>query len=390
MGTRTYSRRGVNGQRVLTAEGRRRAGIEAIDILGNPVPDRPVAAPASGDASWLTNPVPELTPDTAQKLRELNTGYANGEWNNAFINALRAQKVYQINPTPETLAEMLALTGALQSNEHRMGLRQPTRAGDIDGQQRLDALRSNAASLGLVAQLPPETYQTPTDIYSTENLPQMSYEYFADYGADLGNMTVDMRAAVREIGGGSIERGIGAMQKLTAEVRKNVGDIAREGRKSAALEERITQLTKDSSNPRAASDIRASLANLAKEITSVQIMRRRGDFDGAKKLEASLIKRLGQGYEPAKGRGRQRGERIALPKMSAATVKGLIERQYERYLRTPTVSSVLSRTPGQTLGEYVKESARRLEQSSKARAYSNEINNDLREVLLNVWPAPTS
>ena len=388
MGTRTYSRRGVNGQRVLTAEGRRRAGIEAIDILGNPVPDRPVAAPASGDASWLTNPVPELTPDTAQKLRELNTGYANGEWNNAFINALRAQKVYQINPTPETLAEMLALTGALQSNEHRMGMRQPTRDGDINGQQRLDVLRSNAASLGLVAQLPPETYQTPTDIYSTENLPQMSYEYFADYGADLGNMTVDMRAAVREIGGGSIERGIAAMQNLTAEVKKNVGDIAREGRKSAALEERITQLT-TSPNPRAAADIRGALVNLALDITNVGRMRTRGDFDGAKKLEASLIKRLGQGYEPAKGRGR-RGERIALPQMSAATVKALIEAQSTRYRQSPTVSSVLSRTPGQTLGEYVKESARRLEQSSKARAYGNEINNDLRERLLNVWPARTS
>jgi len=41
MGTRTYSRRGV-----LTAAGRRRAGLEAIDIFGNPIPDRaPVAPP---------------------------------------------------------------------------------------------------------------------------------------------------------------------------------------------------------------------------------------------------------------------------------------------------------------------------------------------------------
>ena len=50
MGTRTYSRRGVNGQRVLTAEGRRRAGVEAIDILGNPVagqtPEEVVNTPA--------------------------------------------------------------------------------------------------------------------------------------------------------------------------------------------------------------------------------------------------------------------------------------------------------------------------------------------------------
>jgi len=40
MGTRTYSRRGV-----LTAAGRRRAGLEAIDIFGNPIPDRVPAAP---------------------------------------------------------------------------------------------------------------------------------------------------------------------------------------------------------------------------------------------------------------------------------------------------------------------------------------------------------
>jgi hypothetical protein len=41
MGTRTWSRRGV-----LTAAGRRRAGLEAIDIFGNPIPDRaPVAPP---------------------------------------------------------------------------------------------------------------------------------------------------------------------------------------------------------------------------------------------------------------------------------------------------------------------------------------------------------
>ena len=41
MGTRTYSRRGV-----LTRLGRQRAGLEAIDILGRPIPDRvaPVAA----------------------------------------------------------------------------------------------------------------------------------------------------------------------------------------------------------------------------------------------------------------------------------------------------------------------------------------------------------
>ncbi len=37
MGTRTYSRRGVNGERFLTAQGRARAGLAAIDILGNPV-----------------------------------------------------------------------------------------------------------------------------------------------------------------------------------------------------------------------------------------------------------------------------------------------------------------------------------------------------------------
>ena len=44
MGTRTYSRRSSTGERVLTAQGRARAGIAAIDILGNPIPDR---APAS-------------------------------------------------------------------------------------------------------------------------------------------------------------------------------------------------------------------------------------------------------------------------------------------------------------------------------------------------------
>jgi len=51
MGTRTYSRRGV-----LTAAGRRRAGLEAIDILGRPIPDRvaPVAAEAQRDADLAT------------------------------------------------------------------------------------------------------------------------------------------------------------------------------------------------------------------------------------------------------------------------------------------------------------------------------------------------
>jgi len=37
MGTRTYSRRSSTGERVLTAQGRARAGLAAIDILGNPV-----------------------------------------------------------------------------------------------------------------------------------------------------------------------------------------------------------------------------------------------------------------------------------------------------------------------------------------------------------------
>ena len=57
MGTRTYSRRGV-----LTAAGRRRDGLEAIDIFGNPIPDRgtvPVMTPevkrAVETPSKLTN-----------------------------------------------------------------------------------------------------------------------------------------------------------------------------------------------------------------------------------------------------------------------------------------------------------------------------------------------
>ena len=60
MGTRTWSRRGV-----LTAAGRRRAGLEAIDIFGNPIPDRaPVAPPVAPPA-----PVP-----APQNNRVLFTG----------------------------------------------------------------------------------------------------------------------------------------------------------------------------------------------------------------------------------------------------------------------------------------------------------------------------
>ena len=57
MGTRTYSRRGV-----LTAAGRRRAGLEAIDIFGNPIPDRaPVAPP-------VAPPVPAPAPQANNAL----------------------------------------------------------------------------------------------------------------------------------------------------------------------------------------------------------------------------------------------------------------------------------------------------------------------------------
>jgi len=52
MGTRTYSRRSSTGERVLTAEGRRRAGLEAIDILGNPVPDRAPAVSVSVERAF--------------------------------------------------------------------------------------------------------------------------------------------------------------------------------------------------------------------------------------------------------------------------------------------------------------------------------------------------
>ena len=59
MGTRTWSRRGV-----LTAAGRRRAGLEAIDIFGNALPGGatpPPAAPVVPPAP-VTPPAPKATP----------------------------------------------------------------------------------------------------------------------------------------------------------------------------------------------------------------------------------------------------------------------------------------------------------------------------------------
>jgi hypothetical protein len=67
MGTRTYSRRGV-----LTAAGRRRAGLEAIDIFGNPIPDRAgVAAPqVVPEPEPVAPPEPVLSPAAEQEVRE--------------------------------------------------------------------------------------------------------------------------------------------------------------------------------------------------------------------------------------------------------------------------------------------------------------------------------
>jgi len=60
MGTRTYSRRGV-----LTAAGRRRAGLEAVDILGNAVPEPTVDWSPYTDTS-LYNPA--LLPGDVQAM----------------------------------------------------------------------------------------------------------------------------------------------------------------------------------------------------------------------------------------------------------------------------------------------------------------------------------
>ena len=67
MGTRTYSRRGV-----LTTAERRRAGLEAIDILGNPIPDRVgVAAPRVVPApAPVAPPEPVLSPAAEQEIRQ--------------------------------------------------------------------------------------------------------------------------------------------------------------------------------------------------------------------------------------------------------------------------------------------------------------------------------
>jgi len=55
MGTRTYSRRAADGTRVLTALGRRRAGIvgQDVDIFGDPIPDvnPPAPAPVTTEAA---------------------------------------------------------------------------------------------------------------------------------------------------------------------------------------------------------------------------------------------------------------------------------------------------------------------------------------------------
>jgi hypothetical protein len=67
MGTRTYSRRGSNGERVLTAEGRRRAGLQAIDILGNPVAGQ---TPASQTDAQET--LDNLTNMRAVDIKKLN------------------------------------------------------------------------------------------------------------------------------------------------------------------------------------------------------------------------------------------------------------------------------------------------------------------------------
>ena len=59
MGTRTYSRRGV-----LTAAGRRRAGLEAIDIFGNALPGGATPPPATPvvPSAPVTPPAPKATP----------------------------------------------------------------------------------------------------------------------------------------------------------------------------------------------------------------------------------------------------------------------------------------------------------------------------------------
>ena len=67
MGTRTYSRRGV-----LTAAGRRRAGLEAIDIFGNRIPDRgtvPVPARPAAVQPQPVAPAPEPVPTATRRTR---------------------------------------------------------------------------------------------------------------------------------------------------------------------------------------------------------------------------------------------------------------------------------------------------------------------------------
>ena len=152
MGTRTYSRRGVNGQRVMTAEGRRRAGLEAIDILGNPVPDRAPAAPPlpAESPSWMTKAVNVTAADRTNLMRGI--GYAESEFYESLMSALESQMEYQQNPTPETYRTMLADTGQFEAQKHKEG---------IFNADRLAAWEARAASLGLAPQTPPVEVPRP-------------------------------------------------------------------------------------------------------------------------------------------------------------------------------------------------------------------------------------
>jgi hypothetical protein len=67
MGTRTYSRRGANGQRVLTAAGKVKFNqvtglMEGYDIFGNPLPEAVTPAPVVTPTPAVTTP-PETVPE---------------------------------------------------------------------------------------------------------------------------------------------------------------------------------------------------------------------------------------------------------------------------------------------------------------------------------------
>ena len=207
MGTRTYSRRGVNGQRVLTAAGRRRAGLEAIDILGNPVPQ-----PTTNFVNDWVRPAPASSEEMTKWANEPNLSISERGWRESVNKAVQAQINYEDNTTDETRQEFLTRVGELQSLESSLIT--------LGRKSELQQFRDKAQAAGFMPSVPvPEAGAQGFGKYNMRSLEGLSNDYFLNQSGNPQSMAVDVRQAVTDMGNGSFERGLAETQRRLASIK---------------------------------------------------------------------------------------------------------------------------------------------------------------------------